>query len=198
MAVITHKVLGYFGNFFVGTYIDVGAFDGVTQNQTRLLASSGWSGMCIEPSPIQYELLKRNRASAIRINGLVGKENVDGLSYIYYDNVPQFSGVNPDPEKVLFAHEFHKQRLVAHVYPINCYRLVDLVRKYLLGRPIHFLKVDVEGMEMDVLKGLESVRPTMICVENNDSRNKELDSFMVGMGYRVHAVVDWDTLYVRV
>jgi len=34
-----------------GTFLDLGAYDGVMFSNTRQLALNGWCGVCVEPSP---------------------------------------------------------------------------------------------------------------------------------------------------
>src|SRR5690348_6177236 len=49
-------ILGYFGDF-VGTFIDIGANDGITLSNTFALVWKGWQGTLIEASPKAYERL---------------------------------------------------------------------------------------------------------------------------------------------
>lgn len=51
LSIIKHK--GYF--------VDLGAFDGRRYSNTLRLEENGWSGLCIEPNPNNFELLKQNR-----------------------------------------------------------------------------------------------------------------------------------------
>ena len=41
-------------------YVDVGASDGIEMSNTLFLAQNGWSGLCIEYNPIQFNALKIN------------------------------------------------------------------------------------------------------------------------------------------
>lgn len=54
----------------------------------------------------------------------------------------------------------------------------------------HFLKVDVEGMEVDVVKGarrtIESYRPLMYLENDRAERSEELLSLVLGMDYSVY------------
>ena len=43
-------ILDHFGDR-VGTFLDVGAYDGITFSNTHALALKGWSGVCVEASP---------------------------------------------------------------------------------------------------------------------------------------------------
>ena len=46
-----------------GIYVDIGANDGVTLSNTKLLEDLGWEGTCIEPIPSSYEKLVKSRKS---------------------------------------------------------------------------------------------------------------------------------------
>ena len=42
------------------TFLDIGAFDGVTYSNTRALALAGWKGVLVEPSPRNFAALREN------------------------------------------------------------------------------------------------------------------------------------------
>ncbi len=54
----------------------------------------------------------------------------------------------------------------------------------------HFLKVDVEGMEVDVVKGarrtIDTYRPLMYLENDRDERSQELLGLVLGMNYAVY------------
>ena len=56
------------------------------------------------------------------------------------------------------------------------------------GAPVHFMKIDVERMEIQVLQGLESTirtwQPTMF-VEVSDQCRADFDTWLAGAGYQV-------------
>ena len=55
-------VLEILGGMRNGFFLDSGASDGVSANNTRLLeASFGWTGICIEPNETFFAALVRNR-----------------------------------------------------------------------------------------------------------------------------------------
>ena len=52
----------YFKNKRNGTYIELGALDGIFYSNTKFFEDQfGWSGILIEPHPIICESLKNNR-----------------------------------------------------------------------------------------------------------------------------------------
>ena len=66
-----------------GTFVDIGAHDGVTFSNTYFLESAGWKGVAVEPIKEVYEKLIKNR-QCITVNGCIsaktGKENFRVIS----------------------------------------------------------------------------------------------------------------------
>eukprot|EP00026_Physarum_polycephalum_P012987 Phypoly_transcript_13342.p1 GENE.Phypoly_transcript_13342~~Phypoly_transcript_13342.p1 ORF type:complete len:266 (+),score=29.40 Phypoly_transcript_13342:59-799(+) len=62
----------YFKNKCYGTFLEMGALDGVTFSNSyfyeRVL---NWRGVCVEPNPINYDKLMKNRPVCIDINAAV-------------------------------------------------------------------------------------------------------------------------------
>src|SRR5688572_15752664 len=52
-------ILKYFGDY-VGTFLDLGAYDGINLSNTRALVRKGWGGVMVEASPTVFERLKLN------------------------------------------------------------------------------------------------------------------------------------------
>ena len=44
-----------------GTFVDIGANDGITFSNTYFLEKMGWNGLAVEPIPSAYEKLVKNR-----------------------------------------------------------------------------------------------------------------------------------------
>ena len=51
-------ILSYFGNKR-GTFLDLGANDGITFSNTHHLAQMGWSGVCVEPAQTAFAALSK-------------------------------------------------------------------------------------------------------------------------------------------
>jgi len=43
-------ILDYFGEHYIGTFLDLGCNDGQTFSNTRALALNGWSGVLVDAS----------------------------------------------------------------------------------------------------------------------------------------------------
>ena len=54
------------------TYLEIGAVDGIKHSNTKYLEDSeGWTGVLVEPNPVSFELLRKNRPNNVLINSLV-------------------------------------------------------------------------------------------------------------------------------
>ena len=51
----------FFSNKTDGFFLDIGAFDGTSINNTLHFEESGWNGICFEPFPEIYKELSKNR-----------------------------------------------------------------------------------------------------------------------------------------
>lgn len=57
-----------------GRYLDIGAFDGKTFSNTRLLAEKGWEGVCVEPAAHAFAAMVNDPPpNAILVNGLIAR-----------------------------------------------------------------------------------------------------------------------------
>lgn len=192
-------------------YVDVGAYDGVTNSNTLKLQQLGWGGVCIEPNPTAFADLVKNRQTLndtwifLDNTACVGDPTIQKVQFTVFDEIPQFSSISPSPEKTL--SEAWALGVLHNPYQIevNAWTLDDILDyctplcPSLRKHGISFLSIDTEGTEMDVLKGFSIHRwyPRLVCIENNDPRNEELDSYMEICGYPVAIRIGVNTLYVR-
>jgi hypothetical protein len=51
----------YLQNKKDGFYLDIGANDGISGSNTYIFEQIGWNGICIEPQPDVYKILKKYR-----------------------------------------------------------------------------------------------------------------------------------------
>lgn len=167
----------YFSNYEDGTYIDIGANDGVKLSNTLFFEQNGWSGYCFEPIPDVYDKLKINRPRAKVFNCAIGHENkeveflwVNGeaemlSSVLDYCNHNHLFRINSE------AHE-NKDNLVG--MPVQMSTLDNFVP---INEQIDYLSLDTEGGEPQILEHVLSIySPTIISVEVN--YNSEFDQLM--------------------
>jgi methyltransferase, FkbM family len=159
----------FFKNKRDGFYIDVGAYDGVGFSNTYFFEAIGWNGILIEPVPQFYESCLAARPHSRVINAVVsdGKKRATEFSIAEGDN-----GVGT----LSFAGEDKRQvgRIEKEGGRVRTTRLPSCSLNEVLTShqgTIDFLSIDVEGKEMDVLRGfdLNKFRPRVVIVEDNSN-----------------------------
>jgi FkbM family methyltransferase len=150
-----------FGHLTSGTYVDVGAWMPDQHSVTKALYDRGWSGINIEPSTECLVLLKAERQRDINLGVVVADHSgeVDfhvvagsGLSSVSVDNA----------NRAVDIHKFVYETRRIHSVTLN-----SIWRDYVANRTVHFLKIDVEGSEEVVLRGMDFAlnRPLVVIVE---------------------------------
>jgi FkbM family methyltransferase len=146
----------------VGFYVDVGANHPEFHSVTKLFYDRGWSGINIEPNERLHAELSAQRPRDVNIRAGVSSQPgsltfhsfaVDGLSTFSSDLKAEYErmGLPPNEQSV-----------------IEVVTLSQLLHAHRPAGEIHFLKIDVEGLEMEVLLGndWERYRPWILCVES--------------------------------
>jgi len=144
-----------------GFYIDVGAAHPVIDSVTKYFYERGWSGINIEPIRKQHKLFEKQRPRDINLNCGVGAEEtiLTFREYIGMEGRSTFS----DTEKQEYSPVAKYKE-----YPVKIRTLKSILNEVEPAK-IHFLKIDVEGFEYEVLAGnnWERYRPEVICIEAN-------------------------------
>ena len=169
-----------------GFYVDVGAADPVVDSVTLAFSQRGWHGINVEPVPEFAERLRRERPADLCIEAAVGA--AQGEVDLQVFNGTGWSTVDRDAAGVLAQREQHEFTTVR--VPL---RTLDSVldEAGLDGRDIHFLKIDVEGLEEQVLLGtdLNRWRPWIVVVEATEPASTvrtddRWEHLLLAAGYR--------------
>jgi FkbM family methyltransferase len=155
----------FFPEIEKGFYIDVGAYDPDEDSVTKLFYLRGWHGINIEPQPSGYELFEKKRKRDINLNlGVSDKKGSlklrtytsGGLS-TFSDNIKKRYESNPNDD----TRDF--KEITVPVMPLK-----EVFDKNNVEH-IHFMKVDVEGHEYQVLESNDwkKYRPEVLCIEAN-------------------------------
>ena len=142
-----------------GFYIDVGANDPNVDSVTRAFYDRGWNGINIEPVPQFHRMLCQDRPHDINLELAVGART--GTLHFYQVSDTGLSTADP----ALAAHYRQQGRQVEEQDIVLT--TLDAVCVEHARQPIHFVKIDVEGGETQVLEGFDLQRwqPWILVIE---------------------------------
>ncbi len=146
-----------------GCYIDVGASIPFNDSNTYGLYQKGWRGVAIEPLPYYQQIWEQIRPEDVLLSVAVG-EKTGSLTLNVYDQALQISSGSADTVKQWQNNcGWQPSRKVE----VPMLTLNQVIAEYLPNRSLHLLSIDVEGMENQVLNGLDltSYRPWVIVIE---------------------------------
>lgn len=173
-----------------GFFVDVGAHHPQKYSNTNYFYRRGWRGLNIEPNPDAQRRFRRSRPRDINLQfGVAAQPGT--LTYYMFD----------EPALNSFDHDLVQKRLAEKDYrvvgeiEVPVRRLDAILDEYLpkdVG--IDFITVDVEGLDLDVLKSndWERHRPLCVLAEMLDSdleagMDSEVFRFMKSQGYTAFA-----------
>ncbi len=168
-------VAAFFGGI-KGYFVEVGANEPRVRSQTWHLEQAGWTGVLIEPQPDLARELRALRTAKVFAVACSGPEHEGGTLPLHVAGPLSSldrSGMAPgaNPEAVIQV-------------PI---RTVDSVLTE-AGAPTHFdfLSIDVEGHEIEVLRGFDIARwqPRLILLEDHVG-DLSKHNYLRDAGYRI-------------
>jgi len=170
-----------------GFYVDVGAHDGCFISNTCALYQDGWRGICIEPNPVAYEALRRQRPRDICLNIGVGRREAE-RALRWRDNLTEGSSFAPRVGSTA-------------AYTVSVEPLNDILKGHSVSPEFELLSVDVEGLELEVLSTLDWAiyHPHVVIVEYNTQGAVVLESldFLRPCGYKPIMINRWNIMFSR-
>lgn len=179
---------------YKGTYVDVGASDGLFISNTKHLEDLGWVGLCVEADPIEYEALLRNRSCA-----MVNVACANTFEPMDWQVIPVrgWSGLKK------LHHELNEadiSRLEAagqvETIKVPCRPLQDILDEFGI-RAIDYLSLDVEGAELSVLESIDWDKTTIkIATVEANRTDQKLARFLLEHQFCLWAILHADEMYV--
>ena len=180
-----------------GTFVDIGANDGVTFSNSLFFEKLNWTGVCIEPHPIAFQELTTARSCEL-LNACISETDsivdfmlVEGSSHM-------LSGISS------FMDSTHLERIDREIeinggdkrlIKIDAICPETLTKNYNL-KQIDYLSIDTEGCEREILRKFDfsKINVKVIGVENG-SRSPELFNYLNTVGYKLHKCIGCDEIY---
>ena len=151
-----------------GFFVDVGAWDPDLDSVTRHFYDRGWRGVNIEPNPHYQERLRARRTRDVNLAVAIGaKPGRAVLTLIHGTGMSTFDRAIAAEHAE--SYDFRQEETEVEV------RTLDSVFAEHAPATVHFLKVDCEGAEPDVINAfdLNKYRPWIILVESTRPQSRE-------------------------
>ncbi|HSM94150.1 MAG TPA: FkbM family methyltransferase, partial [Anaeromyxobacteraceae bacterium] len=181
------------------TYLDIGAADPVRGSNTYLLYCTGGHGVLVEPNPAYVEKLRARRPNDVVVAAGVGVGKEAEADYFVIRGRPSLNTFSPkvveDLKAELGGDPVERVVRMALV-PVN-----EIIATH-LGRAPDLLSIDVEGLDLAILRTLDfdRWRPGAIIAETirpgSPGVNRELVDWVVAKGYVVRGGSPVNTIFV--
>jgi len=175
-----------------GYYVDVGSADGVVSSNTKLLDSLGWKGVCIDPFPTNMasRTCQLFRQPVFSVSG----KKVSFRAASAMGGIAETLGVGASTPDVVRAP----------LVELTTATLDEILEKANAPRHIDFMSIDVEGAELEVLRGLslDKYQVEAFAIEHNfeEPKREGIRQLLESKGYarvRSWAEDDWYLLHGR-
>ena len=186
-----------------GVFVDVGAHNGITINNTYFFEKElNWTGICIEPIETIYNKLTSNRKAesilgcAYNRDGTVSFNQLDGYTQM-------LSGISNS------YNERHNNRINNEIeayggsrktIEVKCFTLATILSERNITH-VDYLSIDTEGSEFEILEGIDFDKVTIdiIDLELNypDEDYEKFHNFLTSKGYKFVIHIGGDIIYQK-
>jgi FkbM family methyltransferase len=191
-------VIDYFKEARGLSFIDVGAYDGLTwSNSLPLEEFYGWTGICVEPNSKPFEKRRAHR-KCICLNIALADTEAEMKFLEIEGHAEMLSGLISTYDKrhvERVKNETLSYRDKINLRPIKCRTIASLASEYQIKK-VDFLSVDTEGSELNVIKGIDlsQLEISLICLECNYGVG-EVAVFMKSRGYEFTEKIAGDAFF---
>jgi FkbM family methyltransferase len=184
------------------TYLDIGANHPVLGNNTYFFYHRGSKGICVEPEPHLFDIIKRIRKRDICLNIGIGVNDNKAANFFIFPK--KYSGWN-----TFSKEEAEYRKLSGHPYE----RVIQMPLKNINDILIEnfsivpdFISIDVEGLDFEIIKSLdfEKFQPKVLLVETirfgesvKAAKQQPLIDFICNKGYFVYADTGVNTIFCK-
>jgi hypothetical protein len=173
-----------------GVFVEFGGCDGIFLSNTYTLEKYfGWNGLLIEANKTFYNELLKNR-TCLKENKLLWSSNNEKINFSNKTDM-ELSQIT------LFSKDVKNDEIEC----LETYTLEKILDDNKITKEIHYMSVDVEGAEYDILKVFpfnKKYKVYSLSIEHAfDIKNRnKIKELMLENGYILYKELLWDDIYV--
>ena len=182
-----------------GFYVDIGANDGITFNNSLFFENLCWTGLAIEPHPGIYKKLISNRKCQCINTGIADKPGsmkfraIEGPVNMLSGFVDQYD--QNHIKRISDEIKLHGGKFEDIQVP--CDSLANILEARNINY-VDFLSIDVEVYEFNILKSInfKKFHISVIAVENN-YKDYKIPHLLHNSGFRIDAMMGDDNIFIN-
>ena len=187
----------FFKNKRNGFFIEVGANepDEIYSQTFHLETELNWNGILIEPIDYLAQKLRENRPGAVVVECACTQPQKTGEAELF---IPITENGDISGHSSLELNIDHSSLHQTRKLKVTAKTLNEIIEEHSKGKEVDLLSIDVEGTELDVLKGanLETHKPKLIIIEDRlVFLNKHL--YLRKRGYRFFRRTGFNNWYAK-
>lgn len=184
-------------------YLDLGANHPKELSNTYSFYINGAHGVLIEANPMLISELKKERPNDIILNRCISDTDNELIDF-YVFNGDGLSTSNFESAQKAMAE--NKDLKIVETVPVKTITIDSIIKRYFEDGSIDVLNIDVEGMELDILKSIDfsECRPMIIICEMIEykkalyagKKSQEIFDFLIEKGYSEYAFTGINSIFI--
>jgi FkbM family methyltransferase len=185
------------------SYLDIGVNHPVISNNTYFFYNRGSRGVCVEPDPHLFNIVKETRKNDVVLNCGIGFE--ESGSSAFYAFPKEYSGWNTFSLAEAKIRENESGIKIQNTSLVQLRSINNIIAENFKTYP-NYISIDVEGLDLEILQSFdfEKYKPEIFCVEtltfNVDHKGAKIVGiidFMRTKGYFAYADTYVNTIFCR-
>jgi FkbM family methyltransferase len=190
----------FFDNKQNGFFVDIGAHEGITYSNTYFLEKyRDWKGICIEPLPVEFKELEKNR-TAIKLNLCVS--DFDGetdFTYVegYANMLSGISEAYNNTHRERIHNEVNQYGGKIHDIKVPVKKLQTIFDEFEV-KEVDFCSIDTEGSEFNIVKSIDFEKTLVkIFIIENNYQESTIAEFLSTKDYVLYTKLHWDDVFIK-
>ena len=198
---VDETIKDYFPNTFTGVFFDVGAYEPVNISNSYHFEKNGWDVYCFEANPLLIGNLRNERSNVF--NYAISNEDKNMIEFNVVHGcwgggslTAGISAIDLDP---LYLKKYsggirYTEKVQVPQKTLNTVISTEIPHL----QKIDVMSIDVEGGELNVLKGLDlnKYKPTLLVIENVFN-TPDIRIYLENNGYKLDKCVEYNHYYIR-